>query len=234
MTTTTLLALLVVWIAAIVSPGPDLVQIIRVGSRSRGDGIWAAIGIMVGNAIWICASLLGLSVLISTTPAVLWLLQLVGGSYLIWMGIGAVRSWWRQRITARQAGDAVQRVLEGDGSEGSPGGLGGLDSLGARRALRTGIATNLSNPKAVLFFGSVFAQFITPDMGVGWSVFIAVFLILTGLVWFLGFAVLVRSFAARITRNAAVIDLFTGVIFIALGMFMVWQSVVGIGSWILG
>ena len=39
---------------------------------------------------------------------------------------------------------------------------------------------------------------------------------------------------ARITRNAAVIDLFTGVIFIALGMVMVWQGVVGIGSWILG
>lgn len=225
MTTTTLLALLIVWIAAIISPGPDLVQIIRLGSRSRSDGIWVAIGIMVGNTIWICASLLGLSVLISTTPVVLWLLQLVGGTYLIWMGIGAVRSWWGQRIVARQAGRAVERVLEGVGPEGSPGAL---------QALRTGIATNLSNPKAVLFFGSVFAQFITPDMGVGWSVFLAVFLILTGVAWFVGFAVLVRSFAARITRNAAVIDLFTGVIFIALGMFMVWQGVVGIGSWILG
>lgn len=226
--TTTLPALLIVWIAAIISPGPDLVQIIRLGARSRSDGIWAAIGIMVGNTIWICASLFGLSVLISTTPAVLWLLQLIGGTYLIWMGIGAVRSWWGQRIPARQAGQAgetVERVLEGDGSD---------VALGTRRALRTGIATNLSNPKAVLFFGSVFAQFITPDMGVGWSVFLAVFLILTGLVWFVGFAVAVRSVATRITRNAAVIDLFTGVIFMALGMFMVWQGVMGIGSWILG
>ena len=233
MTTTTLLALLVVWIAAIISPGPDLVQIIRLGSRSRSDGIWAAVGIMVGNTIWICASLLGLSVLISTTPAVLWLLQLIGGVYLIWMGIGAVRSWWGQRFTARQAGRAVERVMVGTDPDGV-GVPGVAGALGPRRALRTGIATNLSNPKAVLFFGSVFAQFITPDMGLGWSVFIAIFLILTGVAWFVGFAVVVRSFAARITRNAAVIDLLTGVIFMALGMFMVWQGVVGIGSWILG
>ncbi|GAB3593420.1 Threonine efflux protein [Corynebacterium faecale] len=225
MTTATLFALLIVWIAAIVSPGPDLVQIIRLGSRSRGDGIWAALGIMVGNTIWICASLLGLSVLISTTPLVLWILQLIGGAYLTWMGIGAVRSWWKQRVHTQQVARAVERVMEGPGVAGS---------IGAWPALRTGIATNLSNPKAVLFFGSVFAQFITPDMSLGWSVFLALFLIITGVLWFVGFAVLVRTFATVVTRNGAVIDLITGVIFIALGMFMVWQGVVGIGGWILG
>lgn len=231
MTTATLFALLIVWIAAIVSPGPDLVQIIRLGSRSRSDGIWAALGIMVGNSIWICASLLGLSVLISTTPVVLSALQLIGGAYLTWMGIGAVRSWWRQRNHARQVARAVERVMEGAGVGTGPG---AVSLLGAWPALRVGVATNLSNPKAVLFFGSVFAQFITPDMGLGWSVFLAVFLIITGLLWFVGFAVLVRTFATAVTRNGAVIDLITGVIFIALGMFMVWQGVVGIGGWILG
>lgn len=231
MTTATLFALLIVWIAAIVSPGPDLVQIIRLGSRSRSDGIWAALGIMVGNAIWICASLLGLSVLISTTPLVLWILQLVGGAYLTWMGIGAVRSWRKQRVHAEQVARAVERVMDGAGVDAEPGMVG---SLGAWPSLRTGIATNLSNPKAVLFFGSVFAQFITPDMGLGWSVFLVLFLIITGVLWFVGFAVLVRTFATAVTRNGAVIDLITGVIFIALGMFMVWQGVVGIGGWILG
>lgn len=227
MTTVTLLALFVVWIAAIVSPGPDLVQIIRLGSKSRGDGIWTALGIMVGNTIWISASLLGLSALISTTPAILNALQLVGGGYLTWMGAGAVHSWWdqRQRQEALAAARAVDNVMD-TGKHGR--------SIGKWRALRTGLATNLSNPKAVLFFGSVFAQFIRPDMGVGWSVFVALFLIATGVIWFVGFAVLVRTFAANITRNGAVIDLITGVIFLALGMFMVWQGVVGIGSWILG
>lgn len=227
MTTATLLALLLVWIAAIVSPGPDLVQIIRLGSRSRSDGIWTALGIMAGNTIWISASLLGLAALLSATPAILKVLQLVGGGYLIWMGFGAVRSWWiqRQRQESHAEARAVDRAITA---------LEGGQSIGVWRALRTGIATNLSNPKAVLFFGSVFAQFIKPDMGSGWGIFIATFLIITGVLWFVGFAILVRTFAAKITRNGAVIDLITGVIFMALGMFMVWQGVMGIGNMILG
>lgn len=227
MTTATLLALLLVWIAAIVSPGPDLVQIIRLGSRSRSDGIWTALGIMVGNTIWISASLLGLSALLSATPTLLNILQFIGGGYLVWMGSGAVRSWWSQR--QRQEASAEARSV-GKAMAALEGGK----SIGIWQALRSGIATNLANPKAVLFYGSVFAQFIKPDMGPGWTVFIASFLILTGVMWFVGFAILVRSFAAKITRNSAVIDLATGVIFIALGMFMVWQGVMGISNMILG
>lgn len=227
MTTATLLALLLVWIAAIVSPGPDLVQIIRLGSRSRSDGIWTALGIMVGNTIWISASLLGLSALLSATPTLLNILQFIGGGYLVWMGSGAVRSWWSQR--QRQEASAEARSVDQ-----AMAALEGGESIGIWPALRSGIATNLANPKAVLFYGSVFAQFIKPDMGSGWTVFIASFLILTGVMWFVGFAILVRTFAAKITRNSAVIDLVTGVIFIALGMFMVWQGVMGIGNMILG
>lgn len=229
MTTAIFLGLFLVWAAAIVSPGPDLVQIIRLGSRSRSDGIWTALGIMVGNTIWIAASLLGLSALLSASPGILSALQLIGGSYLIWMGTGAVRSWWgqRQRQEARTAARSVDHAMEVFSGEEAP-------SLGAWPALRAGIATNLANPKAVLFYGSVFAQFIKPDMGPEWSLFIATFLIITGVLWFLGFAVLVRTFAVKITRNSALIDLITGVIFMALGMFMVWQGVVGIGGMILG
>lgn len=226
MTTAQFLALFLVWMAAIASPGPDLFQIIRLGAKNRRDGILTAAGIMVGNSIWIIASLLGLSALIATYPAILNILQLVGGGYLAWMGIGAVRSWRAQRSTQQSAADstAVEKVLDTSTST----------SIGAWPALRSGIATNLSNPKAVLFFGSVFAQFIRPDMGLGWSVFIGVFLIATGLVWFIGFAVLVRKLAAAITRNGAIIDLITGVIFIGLGMFMIFEGVVGIGSRVVG
>ena len=226
MTTAQFLALFLVWIAAIASPGPDLFQIIRLGAKNRRDGVLTAVGIMVGNSIWIIVSLLGLSALISTYPAILNLLQLVGGGYLTWMGIGAVRSWWTQRSTQQAAADsqAVENTLV----------TATAASVGVWPAIRSGIATNLSNPKAVLFFGSVFAQFVRPDMGIGWSIFIGVFLTLTGLLWFVGFAVLVRKLAAGITRNGAIIDLLTGVIFIGLGMFMIFEGVVGIGGRVVG
>lgn len=226
MTTAQFLALFLVWIAAIASPGPDLFQIIRVGAKNRRDGIVTAVGIMIGNTLWIIASLMGLSALIATHPAVLNVLQLVGGAYLTWMGYGAVRSWWKQRTTQQAVADstAVEHALAASAEV----------SMGTGAALRAGIATNLSNPKAVLFFGSVFAQFIRPDMGIGWSAFIAVFLITSGVIWFIGFAVLVRKLATAITRNGAIIDLVTGVIFIGLGMFMISEGVVGIGSTVMG
>lgn len=209
---TTVASLLVVWFAAIASPGPDLVQIIRVGSRSRSAGLWCALGIMVGNTVWISASLLGLSALIGTYPQILLALQLLGGSYLLWMGMGAVRGGWAARRDARTA----PRLEDADAA-----------ALSRGQSLWLGVTTNLANPKAVLFFGAVFAQFIRPDMGAAWTASIAVVLIATGLVWFLGFALAVRRLAASLVRNAALIDIITGIIFLGLAMFMLVEGVRG-------
>ena len=59
-------------------------------------------------------------------------------------------------------------------------------------------------------------------------VVIAVILILTGIAWFTGFALSVRAMAAKIVKNSAVIDIITGVIFIALAAFMLWEGVGGL------
>ena len=98
---------------------------------------------------------------------------------------------------------------------------GRFGSLSPARALRLGVTTNLANPKALLFFGAVFAQFVRPDMGVGWAVAVGVLLVATGVAWFTGFALAVRAMAARIARNSVLIDIVTGLVFIALGVFMV-------------
>lgn len=205
MTFTTLASLLVVWAAALASPGPDLVQIIRVGSRSRAAGIWCALGIMLGNTLWVTASLLGMSALVTTYPQILAALQLAGGAYLLWMGFGAVRSGLAARRPGTRAPSAVPPAPD----------------LSPARALRLGVTTNLANPKALLFFGAVFAQFVRPDMGVGWALAVGVLLVATGVAWFTGFALAVRAMAARIARNSVLIDIVTGLVFIALGVFMV-------------
>ncbi|RSZ61173.1 LysE family translocator, partial [Corynebacterium hylobatis] len=207
------IALLAVWIAAIASPGPDLVQIIRLGARSRAAGVWAALGIMTGNTLWITGSLLGLSALITTYPGILTVLQLMGGAYLLWMGVNATRGGLAVR---RQATVPVTPETDA-GAEAETGA-----PTGALRAWRQGLTTNLANPKAVLFFGAVFAQFIRPDMGTVWALTIAVMLIVTGVVWFVGFALGVRLLAVKLVRNAAVIDIVSGVVFIALALFMLY------------
>ena len=65
-----------------------------------------ALGIMLGNTIWIVASLAGLSALIQAFPQVLSLLQIVGGAYLLWMGIG-------DTIRVSLSADPVEEVKVG-------------------------------------------------------------------------------------------------------------------------
>jgi len=47
---------------------------------------------------------------------------------------------------------------------------GSIHDLTGWRAYKLGVVTNLSNPKALVFFGALFAQFIRPDMSPTWTV----------------------------------------------------------------
>ncbi|WP_289298907.1 LysE family translocator [Corynebacterium guaraldiae] len=79
------------------SPGPDVVQIIRLGARSTRAAVWAAIGSTTGLMIWTVASLAGLTALISAHPEILVALQIAGGSYLLWMAFSAISSGIKER-----------------------------------------------------------------------------------------------------------------------------------------
>lgn len=208
-----LLALVGVWIAAIASPGPDVVQIARLGVKSRAAGVACAVGIMAGNTFWIAASLLGLSALIQAVPEILAVLQLVGGAYLLWMGIGAIRAG----LTARKG--AAGGVADGAVDDIPP-----AAALPTSTAFRIGVATNLANPKAVLFFGAVFAQFVTPGMGWEWMLVILLTLVVIGFAWFVGFALLVDKVSGFLDRHGHVVDVVTGVIFVALAVWMLVEG----------
>jgi len=218
-----LLALIGVWVAAIASPGPDVVQIARLGVKSRAAGVACAVGIMVGNTFWIAASLLGLSALIQAVPQILAVLQLVGGAYLLWMGIGAIRAGLAARKNT--AGASGAGSMDGGGAEAVPTpDVAPAAALPTSKAFRIGVATNLANPKAVLFFGAVFAQFVTPGMGWEWMLVILLTLVVIGVAWFVGFAVLVDKFAGFLDRHGHVVDVVTGVIFVALAVWMLVEG----------
>ena len=228
MTVGAILTLLGVWVAAIVSPGPDVVQITRQGARSKRAGVWAALGVMTGNTGWILASLLGLSALLTARPALLAWLQLIGGAYLAYLGVSSIRGGL---ATRRQAARAVHADVP-SGSRDSvtpevPPKRTDADPT-AGQAWRAGFTTNLANPKAVLFFGAVFAQFIEPGMGWGITAFTAALLLAVGLVWFVSFALAVRAFSARIAENSVVIDIVTGAIFCLLAAVMVVEGAAGL------
>ena len=92
-----LVTLMGVWFAALASPGPDVMQIIRLGTRSTRAAVWAALGSTTGLAIWTVASLAGLSALITAHPGILVALQVLGGGYLLWMAYTAITDGFKER-----------------------------------------------------------------------------------------------------------------------------------------
>ena len=234
MTLAALVSLLGVWVAMIVAPGPDVVQGIRVAPRSMRAGIMCALGICTGIVVWLTASLAGLSALIAARPSLLGLLQLVGGGFLLWMAYGSIRSGLAQRRSAlSSARSTSQDSAENAGSFDEEHieqavSTGDVEDITAGRAYKLGLLTNLSNPKALVFFGAVFAQFIRPDMGLEWTVFIAIILTVVSVAWFSTFALIVRAAARFLTKYSAHLDIGSGLIFGALGCVMIYEGILAL------
>lgn len=204
---------ILITVAAIMLPGPDTMQIIRVGSASGRLGAACGLGTTLGNLIWGVASLAGLSALVTTYPVVMDVLALAGSAYLLYMAVSLARgvvARWRDRGVGVSVGV----------SRRGPGGVGA--------AVRAGLFTNLSNPKALVFYGALFSQFITPDMGLGFAIFMPAFMLGFGLVFYCGLGYVAGLVGQKIARSMWVVDAVAAVIFalVAGGMM-----VTTMGAW---
>ena len=127
-----------IWLAAVVSPGPNFLVVSRLAlSRSRRSAIGATLGITIGSLAYAALTMFGLNVLILRFA---WLgdtIRIVGGAYLVWLGIQA----WRSHP------EELQPAAAGTG-EGGPSLLHGL---------RVGFLTEITNPKGIAFFLGLFA-----------------------------------------------------------------------------
>ncbi len=152
------LALMGIWLAGVVSPGPDAVVVLRqsvLGSRRLG--IAAALGIATGIAVWATVAMLGVAI---GPPKVLAVVQLLGAVLLLSLAVATLRA----------------RPLT-DTDTGAP-----PRSPSASFAL--GVATNITNPKAVVFFLAVFATLIPQHASGGDKLTVAVLLIASEAAWF--------------------------------------------------
>ena len=210
-----LLTLTGVWLAVCIAPGPDIVQVMRVASRSVRAGLWCTAGITAGIAVWLTASLAGMSAFIAAHPGLLGVLQLFGGLFLAWMGTQSVRSGVRARR-------APSHIVATEDSPAAPV----ADTEMPAHAFRLGLYTNLSNPKALVFFGAVFAQFIRPEMSIAWTFAVGIWLLALSTAWFVVVTFIVRGFSTWLAKYSPLIDVLAGVIFIILGAVMVYEGIV--------
>lgn len=158
-----------------------------------------------------------MSALIATKPSLLGLLQVFGGLFLAWMGVQSVRSGF----AARRAPAHVVGTEDFEPTNAETK----LPELTDARSFRLGLFTNLSNPKALVFFGAVFAQFIRPEMSVAWTFAVGIILLVLSTAWFVLVSLIVRSFSTWLVKYSPWIDIAAGVIFVLLGIVMVYEGI---------
>lgn len=122
-------------------PGPGLLYIAgRTLAAGRGDGLSSCVGAMLGGLVHVIAGAVGVSALIMASATAFTLLKLLGGAYLLYLGVQA----WRGADAPISAG-----AMDVDGG----------------RALRQAFVVEATNPKTAAFFLALIPQFVDAESG---------------------------------------------------------------------
>lgn len=120
-------------------PGPAvLYTAAQTLARGRRAGLLAMLGIHIGGYAHVLATALGLAVVFELVPDLYLAVKFAGAAYLIWLGIGLLRS----------------RPLDAD--------LPHLASKSARRSVFESILVEVLNPKVAIFYLAFLPQFVDP------------------------------------------------------------------------
>jgi threonine/homoserine/homoserine lactone efflux protein len=198
--TITLISVFAIFIPALMLPGPDFVAVVR-SSMTRGAkaGLQTTIGVSAGLGLYATLSLLGLSTLLVEYQWLTWTVRVLGGCYLIYLGIKLIRARPKaddftltsDEITSKQRGNPVL----------------------------FGFLVTMTNPKAIVLFASVFATAVTAETPIWLMVLMIGLVILSALVWYTIISLSMSSAPVmkRFAHAQHWIERVAGVCFIAIG-----------------
>jgi threonine/homoserine/homoserine lactone efflux protein len=182
------------------APGPDTAYILgRSIAQGRTAGIASAFGISVGSIFHTCAAALGLSAFLATSAWAFSAIKLIGGGYLVFLGIKLILERSEQFCVAS-----------------------GFRRFNSGAAFRQGVLTNLLNPKVALFFLAFLPQFIDPASTAKIPAFLALGLtfVTTGTIWCMILAWFAATFSQRLRANRKIsqwLNRAIGSLFVFLG-----------------
>jgi threonine/homoserine/homoserine lactone efflux protein len=164
-------------------------------------------GLAVAITLHTLLSLTGVSLIIKSTANLYVVVRLIGASYLAWMGIGAIRA----ALTHWRADQQLKTI-----SISSRG-------LSAIQGFIQGLSTNLLNPKAMVFFITLFSTLISPSVNLETKVAITILMFLLSLIWFSLIALILSKpvIQQKMQRATPMINLITGLLFIGVTLVII-------------
>lgn len=194
------LTVAIVHFLAVVSPGPDFIMITRSSLiYSKRTGFYSAIGLGLGILVHVTYCLIGIGFIIAQSIILFSAIKLLGAAYLIYIGY---KSLTAKSMHQKQEETTAKKDLD------------------KFAAIRLGFITNVTNPKATLFFLSLFTVVIKPNTPLFVKSLMGVEMAFVTFVWFAFIALIFshRILKTRITKIQHWAERFIGVILIGLGI----------------
>ncbi|SMG58119.1 threonine export protein RhtC [Cedecea sp. NFIX57] len=198
------LTVALVHIVALMSPGPDFFFVSQTAvSRSRKEAMMGVLGITAGVMVWAGVALLGLHLILEKMAWLHNIIMVGGGLYLCWMGYQMLRGAFKKEVKDEE----TPKVELASGG----------------KSFVKGLLTNLANPKAIIYFGSVFSLFVGDNVGSAerWGLFV-----LIAIETFAWFTIVASLFALPKMRRgyqrlAKWIDGMAGALFTGFGIHLI-------------
>lgn len=186
---------------ALATPGPALVSISQKAiAQGRKPALLFGLGLGFGATSWVLASMLGLGLVLHRFLVLLTAMTLLGGGYLIYV------AW------------AIWRGADAPLSEGTAAAADGFWA---------GYRLNVSNPKPILFFSSLFLS-VFPDpftLASGAVVYLSMLALELSFFTAVALTLTTPSVRARALRAKPIIDRVAAVVIGALGVWLLWGLV---------
>lgn len=194
---------------AVASPGPDFAIVVRQSlAHGRRTAIWTSLGVGAAILLHVSYSLLGIGLLLRSSETWFNVVKFAGAAYIAWLGIQSLRSRPREfTATAIETGNVPASVAQ-------------------RGAFTVGFLTNALNPKATLFFISLFAMIVSPQTPKLIQSIYGFWMALATAAWFSLVSVLFTrgDVRRRFLRHGHWIDRALGVVFLGLAVSLAFTT----------
>jgi threonine/homoserine/homoserine lactone efflux protein len=191
----TLIALTGVMALSVASPGPNFVIVTSTAVTSRRAGVATGLGLAAASGTWAWIAIAGLSLIVTHVAWIGTALRVAGAAYLIWLGTKMI-------LTARQPLQTSARS--------APSGW---------TAAKKGYVVSMTNPKAVAFYGSIFALMVPAHAPAWFNAAVIAISAVVSCVWYCSMAVLASHPAVHqlLMRRKSVLDTALGILLVGLG-----------------
>lgn len=191
-----------VHLLAVITPGVDFAMVVRQNlNYGRKIGVWTSLGIGMGMILHCGYTLLGLGLLISKSILFFNILKYLGALYLAYLGL---QSLLRRNAKTAWVGENRNSVQQ----------------MSSRQALWSGFLVNALNPKATLFFVSIFSVIVSPETPLVYQVGYCAWIFMIQILWFSGLSLILshRAVLGFFQRTGHWVERVMGLVLLGLGL----------------